>query len=142
MRWWILLIAPTLLMIFMSTASHARPMDLHKAVIHHTAGSRATDRDLTVLEIDAMHNARGWDGIGYHYVIRKDGSIHEGRPLTKQGAHAKGRNHYIGIALTGYEDFTEAQKDSLDALIARLGITHIEPHHERCPGIGLEYIYQ
>ena len=113
-------------------------VDTTKAVIHHTAGSKESDRDLTVKEIDRYHKARGWDGIGYHYLIRKDGTICDGRPLWKHGAHAKGRNHYIGIALTGYDIFTKEQTDSLVTLLNRLGVKEIEPHHEKCPGKGLD----
>ena len=142
MRWWILLIIPTLILIFLNIRpAHARQVDTTKAVIHHTAGSKLTDRDLTVKEIDRYHKERGWDGIGYHFVIRKNGQICKGRSLKKLGAHALGRNHYVGIALTGYDNFTQAQKDSLVQLLHYLGCTTVEPHHEQCPGPGLRGIY-
>jgi hypothetical protein len=105
---------------------------LSKAVLHHTAS-----HDVSASTIDKWHKQRGWDGIGYHFVIRANGSVEKGRSLNKSGAHAKGRNHYIGIALTGYDTFTDAQIKSLNALIKRLGITHVERHHEQCPGMGL-----
>lgn len=42
----------------------------------------------------------GWAGIGYHFVIRKDGTIERGRPLSVVGAHAQGDNlHTIGICM-------------------------------------------
>jgi len=108
-------------------------VDTTKAVIHHTAS-----HDASVAEIDRWHKERGWDCIGYHFVIRKDGTIEEGRTLEKNGAHAKGRNHYVGIALTGYDTFTVDQINSLKTLLKRLGITHIEGHHENCPGPGID----
>ena len=111
---------------------YAEEMDLTKAVIHHTASP-----DVSVKEIDRWHKERGWDSIGYHFVIRADGTIEEGRPLTKKGAHTKGRNHYIGIVLTGYDMFTEKQIQSLIKLLIKLKIAHIERHHENCPGKGL-----
>lgn len=44
----------------------------------------------------------GWAGIGYHFVIRKDGTIERGRPLSVVGAHAQGDNlHTIGICMAG-----------------------------------------
>ena len=107
-------------------------LTLSKAVLHHTASP-----DVSVKEIDRWHKERGWDGIGYHFVIRADGSVEAGRPLNKAGAHAKGRNNWVGIALTGYDTFTDAQIKSLNALIKKLGITHVERHHENCPGKGL-----
>lgn len=110
----------------------AKSIDLSKAVIHHTAS-----HDVSAETIDKWHKERGWDGIGYHFVIRKDGTIEEGRNINKIGAHAKGRNNYIGIALTGYDKFTEEQKLSLIQLLLDLKVTHIERHHEECPGNGL-----
>ena len=108
-------------------------MDLTKAVIHHTAS-----HDVSAEEIDRWHKKRGWDGIGYHFVIRANGDIEKGRSIYKKGAHARGRNHYIGIALTGYDVFTDEQIKSLKQLLKNWGIKHIEPHHEQCPGKGID----
>jgi len=105
----------------------------HKAVIHHTAS-----HDVSAKEIDRWHRERGWNGIGYHFVIRFNGDIERGRSMDKLGAHAKGRNHYVGIVLTGYDVFTEHQKNSLVTLLKDLNIVHIECHHEQCPGKGLD----
>ena len=57
-------------------------------VIHHTGNP--TDDDLSAKEINASHKAQGWTCIGYHYVIRKDGTIEIGRPHWTIGAHAYG----------------------------------------------------
>lgn len=111
----------------------ASEMDLSSAVIHHTASG-----DVSVKTIDQWHKERGWDGIGYHYIIRTDGTIEEGRSIEKKGAHAKGRNHFIGIALCGYDEFTEKQISSLKSLLKKLEVKHIERHHENCPGKGLD----
>ena len=72
--------------------------------------------------IDQMHRQKGWIAIGYHYVIRTDGTIEEGRPTDTIGAHAQGFNDVsVGICLIGgvdskgnaVDNFTKAQKDSL-----------------------------
>ncbi len=103
------------------------------AVIHHTASP-----DWSVDRFRQIHvNERGWDDVGYHYIIRKDGRIEAGRPTWKQGAHAKGRNNMLGIALTGYDAFTDAQISGLRKLIKKHKIRHIERHHGQCPGPGL-----
>jgi hypothetical protein len=115
-----------------STNRASSIVDATKAVIHHTAS-----HDVSAETIDQWHKEMGWDGIGYHFVIRKDGTIEKGRSLSKQGAHAKGRNHWVGIVLTGYDVFTNRQIASLRALITELGIKDIEAHHENCPGLGL-----
>lgn len=117
--------------------------DWDGVVIHHTASPSWT----TVEDIDEWHRQRGWDGIGYHFVIYVDGSIHQGRPINKQGAHAKsGRSNsrngtHIGIALVGEDEYTEAQMQALTILIFDLdekyGIRFVENHHEECPGKGL-----
>ena len=43
-------------------------------------------------EIDRWHRERGWLKIGYHFVIKRDGTIEEGRHVDEVGAHAKGHN--------------------------------------------------
>lgn len=86
-------------------------------------------KDFSTADIDRWHKARGFKMIGYHYVIRLDGTIEQGRPLEMTGAHCKGRNaHSIGICYIGGLDpkgrpkdtRTPAQKDSLWALVQAL----------------------
>ena len=54
-------------------------------------------------KINGWHHDRGFqNGIGYHYVVRRDGSIEPGRPLEMIGAHVVGHNkHSIGICYEG-----------------------------------------
>lgn len=122
-------------LLFFTTVAQAE-VDTSRAVIHHSASS-----DVSASTINQWHKQRGWDGIGYHFVIRSNGTIEKGRPLTKVGAHAKGRNHYIGICLTGYNTFTKAQIKSLITLLNDLDVKQIERHHEECPGKGLDLNY-
>lgn len=75
-----------------------REIDL---IVVHCA---ATDdgADIGVTEIRKMHLDRGFDDIGYHYVIRRDGRTELGRPESAVGAHAVGFNSKsIGICLVG-----------------------------------------
>ena len=56
-------------------------------------------------EIDRWHKARGWSGIGYHYLIRKSGHVSKGRSLPDVGAHCLGLNEKsIGICVAGHGD--------------------------------------
>lgn len=104
------------------------------AVIHHTASP-----DWSVDRIRKIHvEENGWDDIGYHWLIRKDGTIEAGRSMDKNGAHAKGRNGFVGIALTGYDEFTAEQIASLKVLLGRLGVGSVQRHHENCPSSGLD----
>ena len=58
--------------------------------------------DIGVNEIRQWHLQRGFNDIGYHYVIRRDGAIEQGRPIEKPGAHAAGYNtNSIGICYAG-----------------------------------------
>ena len=91
-------------------------------VIHHTGNP--TDDDLSAEEIHASHLAQEWAGIGYHFVIRKDGTIERGRPEWAVGSHAYGENsHTIGIHVCGNFEIgepTEIQLGKLAHLIGNL----------------------
>ena len=69
-------------------------------VIHCSAvrpGQRSSAKD-----IDMWHKDKGWKGIGYHYVVRRDGTVEIGRHLSEVGAHVVGHNrHSIGICYEG-----------------------------------------
>lgn len=91
-------------------------------VVHHTGNP--SDDDLSAEDIHEMHQNQGWAGIGYHYVIRKNGQIEQGRPDWAVGSHAYGENwHSIGIHVSGnFEEAepTEYQIESLAYLIGWL----------------------
>lgn len=104
-------------------------------VLHHSASP-----DVKAAEIHGWHLARGWAGIGYHFVIRKNGNIEQGRPMEMIGAHAgPGINgHSIGICLSGdfmQEAPTAAQMESLLKLIAWLDKYYAATHPR---GLGIK----
>ncbi|MBP5691206.1 MAG: N-acetylmuramoyl-L-alanine amidase, partial [Bacteroidaceae bacterium] len=69
-------------------------------IIHCSATPQGVD--YTVADIDRWHRQRGFNKIGYHYVIYRDGSIHQGRPVEEIGAHCIGHNaHSIGVCYIG-----------------------------------------
>ena len=129
-------------------------------VIHHSATPTGSAD-----EFDRMHRAKGWDELGYHFVIGNgtgsaSGEVEIGGRWTKQkhGAHAKipGHPEYndvgIGICLVGNFDVTrpsEEQMESLSRLVrylrARYGIpqSHIYGHGQLkptdCPGRNFNY---
>lgn len=71
-----------------------------KIIVHCSATPEG--RDYTVADIDRWHKQRGWKGIGYHYVIYRDGSVHAGRDVEQIGAHCTGQNaNSIGICYIG-----------------------------------------
>ena len=78
---------------------------IHLIVIHCSA-TRA-DKELTAFDLDTMHRRRGFNGTGYHYYIRKDGTTLITRPVERIGAHAKGFNaESIGICYEGGLDLS------------------------------------
>lgn len=84
------------------------------------------DRDIDAAEIHRWHTEeRGWSGIGYHAVIKRDGTIENGRPLYWSGAHVKGHNsHSLGVCLIGEVNFTPAQYASLSSLLKSWNSQH------------------
>lgn len=88
-------------------------------VIHCSA--TPDERSVTAETIREWHLDRGWDDIGYHFVIERDGSIAEGRELEAIGAHCQGVNSVsIGICLIGDKQFTWMQWCSLKTLVDAL----------------------
>ncbi len=86
--------------------------DINFLVIHCSD----TDDNLNIgaLEIHNLHLKFGWNGIGYHKVIRRDGFIEEGRPEFWVGAHVYGYNkNSLGICIIGRNKFTQKQFCSL-----------------------------
>lgn len=86
-------------------------------------------RDIGVAEIRAMHKDRGFNDVGYHYVIRRDGRVEKGRADNVAGAHVQGFNSVsLGVCLVGGVDskgkpeqnYTPAQYTALKALLAKL----------------------
>lgn len=89
-------------------------------VLHH-----ADAPTCTIEQIHGWHLNNGWSGVGYHYFVRKDGSVWVGRPDDTIGAHASGGNSdSIGICFEGnYEIETsmpDAQKAAGKELVAYL----------------------
>ncbi len=75
--------------------------DVSKIIVHCSA-TREGDDSINAEVIDRWHKARGWKGIGYHFVILLDGKIETGRMINKCGAHTNGYNcSSIGICYIG-----------------------------------------
>lgn len=111
-------------------------------VLHHAAA-----RVCSPYQVDSWHKANGWSGIGYHYFIRKDGTIYRGRPEWAIGAHASGKNsESIGVCVEGNYDLEtnmptlqkNAVKDVLSYLKDKYPKAGIKGHREvgatGCPG--------
>jgi len=117
--------------------------DINYIIVH--CSDTYPDMDIGADEIRKWHvGQNGWDDIGYHYVIRRDGTLEDGRDLDNDGdvdeevgAHAYGFNaHSLGICLIGGKgrkddgpeaNFTMAQYHALAQLINRLRPTYNNP---------------
>ena len=126
-----------------------KPLDHKKVaylIVHCTASPEGLDLDAKA--IDRMHRNRGFSMIGYHYLIKLDGTIEEGRPLDKQGAHVRGYNdESIGIAYVGGLDSARKAKDTrtelqqvamvnlLEALVKKFPKAKIVGHRDLSPDL-------
>ena len=113
-------------------------------ILHHAEAASCTAED-----VHRWHVGNGWAGIGYHYLVRKDGTIYRGRPEDTVGAHAYGANsHSIGVCFEGNyqveQTMPAAQLAAGQALVAdikrRWGIAKVIGHKDvagsttDCPG--------
>lgn len=89
-------------------------------------------------DIDRMHKDRGWDGIGYHVVISREGLVAWGENPRRQGAHAKGHNHNtIAVVMVGGVDkdgkaennFTPEQWEAARATFLFLSYAYPDAEH-------------
>lgn len=131
-------------------------------IIVHCAATRA-DQDVSAADIDLWHKQQGYDCIGYHFFIKRDGTIEAGRPIAKVGAHCKGHNNNsIGICYAGgtsrvgdqlyyVDNRTPEQVRSMYLLITTLlhcypGIKKISGHRQyankACPCFDAEAEYK
>jgi len=113
----------------------------NKIVLHNADASSCT-----IEEINEWHKNNGWIGCGYHFLVRKDGSIYKGRPENVIGAHCQGSNTgSIGICFEGNymtESMPQIQYNAgielLKYLFNKYGALAIYGHKELyntdCPG--------
>lgn len=115
-------------------------------MIHCTATKEG--RNLPLIGLRAMHQARGFRDVGYHYYILRDGKVELGRPVEQIGAHVQGHNtDSIGVAYEGglnaygkpEDTRTPKQKEALKKLIKdlknRFGRVPVMGHRDLSPDL-------
>ena len=116
-------------------------------IIVHCSAVRP-DQQSSAAQIDTWHRERGWKlGIGYHYVVRRDGQVEPGRPEFLVGAHCLNHNaHSIGVCYEGGLDIRgqpadtrtaeqkQAMRQLLEELHGRYPRALIVGHHDLDPG--------
>lgn len=117
-----------------------------RIILHHAAASQCSADD-----IDKWHKQKDYSCIGYHFFIRKDGTIYRGRQENAVGAHAYQNNYNsIGICFEGdfeKEQMTDAQVESAKELVAYLknkyNISKVQKHKDvnntSCPGKNFRF---
>ena len=91
---------------------------IDEIIIHCTATKEGVDVDAKT--IDKWHKQRGWKGIGYHYVIKLDGTVEKGRKDEEIGAHCTNHNaHSIGIVYVGGLDSNGKPKRILGLMLKK-----------------------
>ena len=131
---------------------------IDEIIIHCSA--TAEGKAFYAKDIDKWHKARGWKGIGYHYVIDLDGKVEKGRPVEQIGAHCTNHNKYsIGICYIGglakdgktpKDTRTKEQKEALWGLLRELLCKYpkatIHGHNEfaakACPSFNVQKEYK
>ena len=124
------------------------------SIFVHCAATKPS-QDIGVREIRQWHKEKGWLDIGYHFVIRRDGTVEAGREQSAVGSHVANYNHdSIGVCLVGGIDdkgkfaanFTPAQMQSLRSLLVELKVQYpgsvLRAHHDvapkACPSFDLK----
>jgi N-acetylmuramoyl-L-alanine amidase len=126
--------------------SNQRPID---SIIVHCSDSADDQTWIDAAEIGRWHKARGFRTIGYHFVIKKDGTVEIGRALNSAGAHCKGFNLFsVGVCWVGRHDCNPRQRAALVKLLKDLlkqfklseaqiyGHSHFDPN-KTCPNISI-----
>ena len=111
-----------------NTTREMKPMKEVLYIVVHCSSTRP-NQNWTVDDIDRCHRAKGWAMVGYHWVIKQDGTIQQGREEKYAGSHVKHYNsHAIGVCYIGGKDAkgrntdtrTPAQKAALWFLLKDL----------------------
>ena len=136
-------------MAFLADSKYSRRTHTDTIVIH-CAETPAND-DIGAAEIREWHiHERGWIDIGYHYVIRRNGTVEPGRPSWALPSAVQGdNNHIVAICLVGgcdakkneQNNFTVQQWAALRSLIAGViheypTITNVKGHREYAEAIA------
>jgi len=121
-------------------------------VIHITDSNQ-----MSLEDCDNWHNARGWNGCGYNFVIDKEAGLYDARGFNKTGAHTLNKKNrirlsgrpnesLIGVAFVTKDRATKDQLETFRAWIRQHGLEglplygHNQFQYKRCPGSVLKQI--
>lgn len=132
--------------------------NIKEIIVHCSATPEG--KDYTVEQIKQWHLKRGFNDIGYHYIVYRNGGVHKGRAEEIIGAHCVNHNSIsIGVCYVGglakdnktaKDTRTAQQKESLIKLLRELKSKYpnakIYPHYKfakkACPCFNAEEEYK
>lgn len=138
----------------MASKVQFKPRDRTEAIFVHCSATKPS-QDIGVETIRMWHKQQGWLDVGYHFIIKRDGTVEPGRPVDVIGSHVKDWNYKsVGVCLVGgindkgnFEaNFTPAQMLELRILLQNLKAKYpqaeIKAHHDvapkACPSFDLQ----
>jgi len=132
------------------------PRQTTEIIFIHCSATKPS-MDIDIKDIDRWHRERGFLKVGYHYVIKRDGTTQIGRDLMESGAHVKSYNHKsVGICIVGGVaevdikkpefNYTDEQITSLKILLTTLKekfpeariMGHNEVSAKACPSFDVQ----
>lgn len=131
-----------------------KPRASTEAIFVHCSATKPS-MNWGLREIRQSHKERGFLDVGYHFIIKRDGTIEAGRDEDVIGAHVEGYNSTsVGVCLVGGVDdrlkpeanFTPAQMQALRSLLVTLLAKYegsiLRAHHDvapkACPSFDLK----
>ena len=138
----------------MASKVQFKPRAVTDAIFVHCSATQPS-QDIGVDTIRMWHKQQGWLDVGYHFIIKRNGFVEEGRPVDVVGSHVKDWNsRSVGVCLVGGIDskgqfeanFTSAQMQALRELLKVLKSHYpqadIKAHHDvapkACPSFDLQ----
>ena len=88
--------------------------EITRVILHCSATKEDQDINAATIRVWHMSAPRNWSDIGYHFVVKLDGTIESGRPINRAGAHTKGHNKdSIGVCYVGGLDHSGHPKNTM-----------------------------
>ncbi|MGL5643163.1 MAG: peptidoglycan recognition protein family protein [Metamycoplasmataceae bacterium] len=124
-------------------------------IVIHCSATKPS-QDIGVRDIAMWHKQQGWLACGYHYIIRRDGTLEAGRPFDVVGSHVKNHNsNSVAVCLVGgvndkgqpESNYTDEQWATLNQIVAKLEALYpmatVKGHNEfdagkACPSFNVK----
>jgi N-acetylmuramoyl-L-alanine amidase len=132
----------------MAYKSNTKKRSATNFIVVHCSATTAKQK-VTAADVNRWHRSQGWQCIGYHYFIKRDGELEEGRDVDVIGSHVSGHNtHSVGICMAGgiaadgkspENNYTAGQLATLKDLLVKLSVKYpkaVIQGHRDFPGVA------